>query len=311
MKRICLFAGYDSKNIIHDYVVYYLKELSTVADVYYMADNEISEHEKSKIAPYVKGAYGFNHKKYDFGSWQELINILGWEKLAEYDELILTNDSIFGPVYPIKELFDKIEKDRQWEVFGISQGTYLYNNVRVRHIQSFFITIRIKHLYCYLQAFFSNIKIENSYINVVENCEVGFSKGLNENNVCVKILIKDNYDFYNNFRTALKLGSPFIKVKTILNGTHNYKNQDSFYNFESKLNKKYLYKTAMISDYMMIKNGFSLKEYNKPLYMFWGIINSIKQVRKKIIQIKFSKKRNIVVLFGISLYKRPKPYHII
>ena len=46
MKRICLFAGYDSKNIIHDYVIYYLKELSTVADVYYMADNEISDDEK-------------------------------------------------------------------------------------------------------------------------------------------------------------------------------------------------------------------------------------------------------------------------
>ena len=48
MKRICLFAGYDNKNIIHDYVVYYLKELSTVSDVYYMADNEISEEEKVK-----------------------------------------------------------------------------------------------------------------------------------------------------------------------------------------------------------------------------------------------------------------------
>ena len=36
MKRICLFAGYDSNNIIHDYVIYYLKELSTVADVQIM-----------------------------------------------------------------------------------------------------------------------------------------------------------------------------------------------------------------------------------------------------------------------------------
>lgn len=78
MKRICLFAGYDSNNIIHDYVVYYIKELSTVADVYYMADNEISDDEKSKIAPYVKGAYGYKHGKYDFGSWQELIKIIGW-----------------------------------------------------------------------------------------------------------------------------------------------------------------------------------------------------------------------------------------
>ena len=107
MKRICLFAGYDSNNIIHDYVIYYLKELSTVADVYYMADNEISDEEKEKIAPYVKEAYGFNHKKYDFGSWQELIKIIGWEKLSEYDELILANDSVFGPLYPMEKLIEK------------------------------------------------------------------------------------------------------------------------------------------------------------------------------------------------------------
>ena len=55
MKRICLFAGYDKNNIIHDYVVYYLKELSSVSDVYYMADNEISDEENGKILPYVNG----------------------------------------------------------------------------------------------------------------------------------------------------------------------------------------------------------------------------------------------------------------
>ena len=121
MKRICLFAGYDSNNIIHDYVVYYLKELSTVADVYYMADNEISDDEKEKIAPYVKASYGINHKKYDFGSWQELIKIIGWEKISEYDELILANDSVFGPLYPMKKLFEKLEQDKAWEVCGITE----------------------------------------------------------------------------------------------------------------------------------------------------------------------------------------------
>ena len=104
VKRICLFAGYNADEIIEDYVVYLIEKLSLVSDVYYLAENNLPDEEKSKITPYVKAAYGFKHEKYDFGSWQELINILGWEKLAEYDELILTNDSIIGPVYNIQIL---------------------------------------------------------------------------------------------------------------------------------------------------------------------------------------------------------------
>lgn len=77
MKRICLFAGYDAQDKIQDCVLYYLKELSTVSDVYYMADNNIDENEKIKLMPYVKSAHGYKHGKYDFGSWQELINNIG------------------------------------------------------------------------------------------------------------------------------------------------------------------------------------------------------------------------------------------
>ena len=71
MKRICLFAGYSSKGIIEDYALYYMQELSKISDVYYLADNIVMPEYIEKITPYVKGAYGYKHGKYDFGSWQE------------------------------------------------------------------------------------------------------------------------------------------------------------------------------------------------------------------------------------------------
>ena len=70
-KRICLFAGYNADEVIEDYVVYLIEKLSLVSDVYYLADNNVKDEEIAKIAPYVKGAYGYKHGKYDFGSWQE------------------------------------------------------------------------------------------------------------------------------------------------------------------------------------------------------------------------------------------------
>ena len=39
IKRICLFAGYNGKGIIEDYAIYYIKELSKIADIYYLEEN--------------------------------------------------------------------------------------------------------------------------------------------------------------------------------------------------------------------------------------------------------------------------------
>ena len=136
MKRLCLFAGYDKRGIIHDYVIYYIKELFALSDVYYMADNEISDEEKSKIMPYVKGAYGFHHKKYDFGSWQELIKIIGWEKILEYDEIILANDSCFGPLYNIKPVLEYAGQNN-CDFWGIQTGT-----IEHIHLQTYFIVLK-------------------------------------------------------------------------------------------------------------------------------------------------------------------------
>lgn len=109
MKRICLFAGFSPKQKIEEYVVYYLKKLSETADVYYCADNDLPDAETAKIAPFVKGVFSGKHSKYDFGSWAKIINALGWDFIEHYDEMILANDSCFGPIFPLQPIFDKMD----------------------------------------------------------------------------------------------------------------------------------------------------------------------------------------------------------
>ena len=210
MKRICLFAGYDSKNIIHNYVVYYLKELSTISEVYYMADNEISEEEKVKIAPYVKGAYGFNHKKYDFGSWQELIKIIGWEKILEYDELILANDSVFGPLYPMKDFFKKIEKDVEWDICGITRSF----EKQVWHLNSYFLVFRNKAFTSDIfKEHLLSIKQEKNISQVIEKYEVPFMEKYYNNGYTVKVFCGLYTHIYSHWHEYCSAGVPFIKKK--------------------------------------------------------------------------------------------------
>ena len=61
-KRICLLAGYDKNNVIQDYVVFLVQELSKISDVYYFADGNMPEKELAKIEPYTKYAKSADHK---------------------------------------------------------------------------------------------------------------------------------------------------------------------------------------------------------------------------------------------------------
>lgn len=49
MKMLAIFSSFDKDNIIDDYVVYYLKELSKFADIIFVADNYISKFQLDKI----------------------------------------------------------------------------------------------------------------------------------------------------------------------------------------------------------------------------------------------------------------------
>ena len=61
MKRICLFAGYNYKNKISQYVIDYLKELSNYCDIYYLADGsvDVKEFELIKVVA-AQNSHDFN-----------------------------------------------------------------------------------------------------------------------------------------------------------------------------------------------------------------------------------------------------------
>lgn len=96
VRRVALYAAYDVDGIVDEYVLAYLRTLSQVADVYYLADSDMPQSELDKLAPYVKGAWARRHQTYDFGSYSLLAReFVGWDVLDTYDELVLANDSCY------------------------------------------------------------------------------------------------------------------------------------------------------------------------------------------------------------------------
>ena len=104
-RRACLFAAYDPHLRVDDYVLIFLRELARHADVFYLADCDMPANELAKLEGITKGAWGQRHGAYDFGSYSMLArDLVGWDRLADYDEVLFVNDSCFL-VRPLDEVF--------------------------------------------------------------------------------------------------------------------------------------------------------------------------------------------------------------
>ncbi len=124
MRRVCLFAAYDGDGIVDEYVVDYVRELSRHADVYYLADAEMKDSELAKLAEITRGAWGVRHGEYDFGSYSRLAEMVGWDTIEEYDELLLVNDSCYL-LRSLDEVFARMDsRGCDWWGLQSTKGIY-------------------------------------------------------------------------------------------------------------------------------------------------------------------------------------------
>lgn len=194
MKRICLFAGFSPKQKIEEYVVYYLKKLSETADVYYCADNDLPDAETAKIAPFVKGVFSGKHSKYDFGSWAKIINALGWDFIEHYDEMILANDSCFGPIFPLQPIFDKMDA-LDCDAWGLAKNKFL---------MSFFLVVK-KRMFLRddFRAFFNNLEPSTDKNHFLQ-CEKQLSGILCSGKTAAFLDKKELKNLYKQHRREIK-----------------------------------------------------------------------------------------------------------
>lgn len=309
MKIICLYAGFNRKQRIEDYVVYYLKELSRFADIYYYAANEINNNELEKINNYVISAWGTYHKEYDFGSWKKIIFKIGFNKLLEYDVLILANDSCFGPIYDIKLLFESM--NGKFDFWGITSNFGVFP-----HIQSYFLVID-KSIFKnqFFQNFFEHIEEQANKDEVCVSYEIGLSRLIMKNGFSWGTFISrdmtNKIDLYKDItrfqNTLINNQVPFIKKKVFLDPNFAEEDTDITKSILNKINyninltrfditadlnidrnKKY-YKKDRIFLYDIFKNIFYMpikkRIISKIDYIYENITsmkNDIKIIKEKI-----------------------------
>ena len=107
MKRLCIYLVYDKQNIVDEYIGYMLQELKTSVDTLVVVCNGLEiKKGKSILESYADKLFFRENVGFDVGGFKDaLCDFLGWNEVLEYDELVLINDSFFGPFVPMDSIF--------------------------------------------------------------------------------------------------------------------------------------------------------------------------------------------------------------
>lgn len=185
--------------------------MSPFSEVHYYSDNELSPEAKYKLGSVCASSNGRHHGAYDFGSWAKIISELGWDYLNNFDELILINDSCYGPFYDLAKISDEMSA-RPCDFWGMTSNSEI-----AFHIQSYFIAFK-KPILADLefQKFWANVCPQASYKEVVRQYEIGLSHMLIERKYAPSTWLNSRLDENLTLfplTTVRDHDMPLIKVK--------------------------------------------------------------------------------------------------
>lgn len=244
MKRICIYLTYDPQKIVDRYVGYMLKELKSCVDYLVVVCNE-TEIVKGKeiLEQYSDEIFYRKNIGFDAGGFKDaLCKYLGWDNVLTYDELVLVNDSIFGPFCPMKKIFNEMEGKNIdfWGLIKHAESVYIDMGHIPEHIQSFFLSIRSRMLHsAEFRMYWENLPYFKTLLQTVVGHELKFTQHfvklnytyatLAETKINDSVNIKNNFSQYCtlSYELVKKRNFPFLKKQHIVLDNINTQTQEN------------------------------------------------------------------------------------
>ncbi|WP_029121219.1 MULTISPECIES: rhamnan synthesis F family protein [unclassified Mycobacterium] len=182
-RTLVFFAHFDLQGVVDPYVVYYLDALRRLdATIIFVSGSpNITSDSVSLIRPLCAGIYTRRTLSLDFGSWHLAWNILkesGWT-LDQFDRFVIANDSVFGPLYPIEEMWDSF--------YGADMYGAIESLEQVRHLQSFFVAWDLnRRTRPFLEDFWNGFQYTVKKWELIKQYEIGLSVRARESGLVTK-----------------------------------------------------------------------------------------------------------------------------
>lgn len=221
-KTVCLFAHFDRDGLVEDYVLYHLACLQRTGAVivFFTTGPALAATEINKLEPYCAAIVERENRGLDFGSWRTAL--LMYPQLAECQTLIVTNDSVYGPLSELGPTISKMAASGcdYWAATESRQIKF--------HYQSYFMAF---HQSCLRHRAFraecDNIALLGNKDEIVYIHEVCLKQRLAAHKLRGSAVVPiqpylgltDN-PMFRFWRQTLLAGGPYIKVLLLRDNPH-------------------------------------------------------------------------------------------
>jgi len=231
MKRILFFVHYNKYNNFSSYVTYLLEHIKHIYDrIVFISNSPVPGDNLIQLKDLCDDIINRENKGFDFGAWKDALIKEGWEKLSQYDNVTLMNDTCFGPVFDLQDIYTKMEQE-SIDFWGLTlhqktkKGMPGSDDPIPEHIQSYFMCFNKTVISsCVFQNFWINLKYLNDLNKVISNYETKLTSLLSKNGF--KYSVKYDPNFGSNIINKdvatwhpyliIKNNIPFIKIKSFI-----------------------------------------------------------------------------------------------
>lgn len=146
-RRVLVYVVYDRRGDVEDYIPYALTHLQVFCDTIIVVVNGVlTEEGRQSLTPFAEEIIVRENRGYDIWGYKAGLDALG-DRVGEFDEVILANDTWFGPVGSFAPVFAEMDASplHFWgmtdhvrvEPHPFTQTSYL-----PYHLQSYWLVVR-------------------------------------------------------------------------------------------------------------------------------------------------------------------------
>ncbi len=297
IKRLGIVVFYDRDGMVDDYVLFMLESLKEATEeIIIVSNSALNEEEQKKLAKFTNKLKIRENRGLDAGAFKEVY--LEYQNyIKSFDELVLLNDTFYGPFLPFKDIVKTME-EKDIDFWGLTANYESPNGFEnlsdksiASHIQTFFIAFRNNVLNSeafnqYWEKY--DIKKMQTFENVVTKHEITFTHYLEKAGYKWDIYtnlekyhskhIEENYNYYAyaSYDLIKNYNCPFIKRKNFV-----FEKKDAFYltnGDDTKKSLEYLEKNHLYNTNLIWKN---ITRLYTPWEIYYGLnLNYIVQEKK-------------------------------
>lgn len=227
MKRLAIAFFYDKDGVVDDYMLLLVAELGKFVDkTVFISNGFLTQESKARLKGVVQDILVRENEGFDVWAYKVALEYVGYETLASYDEIILYNHTVYGPLFPFSEIFSEMGK-RTCSFWGITShkrmepNPFTGNGILPFHLNSHFIAVRRDMASSdAFRHYWENMPKIGSYRDSILLHEARFVEHFTNLGYAVSVYMdsdqfSSNYPLFEEVDEAIRIRCPILKRRSL------------------------------------------------------------------------------------------------